>query len=118
LLAKEPPVIAKSSKKMAPSFAFENDSDKNASYEMEDEEAIGIKESNLASQNDRFSLGAFIEKTIKEDVFMQDQEDEELLVGIFKIDSEEYKNALNDPNITMATEDNCKGEIKILGYYE
>ena len=46
------------------------------------------------------------------------KKDEELLVGIFKIDSEEYKNALNDPNIIMATEDNCKGEIKILGYYE
>ena len=43
---------------------------------------------------------------------------EELLVGILKTDSEEYKNALNDPNINIATEDNCRGEIKILNYYE
>jgi hypothetical protein len=67
LLAKEPPVIiAKSSKKMAPIFAFENE---NAS---EDEEAVDIGTGNQGSQNDRFSLGAFIEKTASEDVFMQD----------------------------------------------
>lgn len=46
------------------------------------------------------------------------KKDEELLVGILKTDSEEYKNALNDPNINMVTEDNCKGEIKILNYYD
>jgi hypothetical protein len=39
-------------------------------------------------------------------------------VGILKTDSEEYKNALNDPNINITTEDNCKGEIKILNYYD
>jgi phage pi2 protein 07 len=41
---------------------------------------------------------------------------EELSIGVFKLDSEEYTNALNDPNFFILNKDNCKGEIEILNY--